>query len=58
VGDGYCRTSFHTITVYSITSHYLYTHIYTMEVNSSSGRIEKFNERPNTIFLKEFKANF
>jgi hypothetical protein len=29
-----------------------------MEVNSSSGRIEKFNERLGTIFLKEFKATF
>jgi len=32
--------------------------IYTMEVNSSSGKIEKFNERPGTISLKEFKATF
>jgi hypothetical protein len=29
-----------------------------MEVSSSSGRIEKFNERPCTISLKEFKATF
>jgi len=29
-----------------------------MEVNSSSGIIEKFNERPGTISLKEFKAIF
>jgi len=29
-----------------------------MEVNNSFGRIEKFNERPSTIFLKEFKATF
>jgi hypothetical protein len=29
-----------------------------MEVNSSSGRIEKFNRRPCTISLKEFKATF
>jgi len=34
------------------------TPIYTMEVRSSSGRIEKFSERPGTISLKEFKANF
>jgi hypothetical protein len=27
-----------------------------MEVRSSFGRIEKFNGRPCTIFLKEFKA--
>jgi hypothetical protein len=29
-----------------------------MEVNSSSGRIEKFNKRPGTISLREFKATF
>ncbi len=29
-----------------------------MEVNTSSGRIEKFNERPGTISLREFKATF
>jgi hypothetical protein len=29
-----------------------------MEVNNSSGRIEKFSERPGTISLKEFKATF
>jgi hypothetical protein len=34
------------------------TPIYTMEVNSSSGRIEKFSGRPGTISLKEFKATF
>jgi len=34
------------------------TPIYTMEVSSSSGRIEKFSKRPNTISLKEFKATF
>jgi hypothetical protein len=34
------------------------TPIYTMEFNSSSGRIEKFNGRPGTISLKEFKATF
>jgi hypothetical protein len=34
------------------------TPIYTMEVSSSSGRIEKFNGRPCTIFLREFKATF
>jgi hypothetical protein len=32
--------------------------IYTMEVNISSGTIEKFSRRPSTIFLREFKANF
>jgi hypothetical protein len=34
------------------------TPIYTMEVNSSSRRIEKFNEKPGTISLREFKATF
>jgi hypothetical protein len=34
------------------------TPIYTMEVNSSSGRIEKFSGRPGTISLREFKATF
>jgi hypothetical protein len=34
------------------------TPIYTMEVSSSSERIKKFNKRPDTISLKEFKATF
>ncbi len=34
------------------------TPIYTMEVNNSSGRIEKFSGRPGTISLREFKATF
>jgi hypothetical protein len=29
-----------------------------MEVNSSPRRIEKFNKKPSTISLKEFKATF
>ncbi len=29
-----------------------------MEVNNSSGRIEKFSGRPGTIFFKVFKATF
>jgi len=29
-----------------------------MEASSSSGRIKKFNERPSTISLREFKATF
>jgi len=29
-----------------------------MQVSNPSGRIEKFNRRPGTIFLKEFKATF
>ncbi len=32
--------------------------IYTMEVSSSSKRFKKFNERPSTISLREFKATF
>jgi hypothetical protein len=32
--------------------------MYTMEVNNSFGRIEKFSGRPCTMFLKEFKATF
>ncbi len=35
-----------------------FTPIYTMEVSSSFGRIEKFNRRPGTISLREFKATF
>ncbi len=34
------------------------TPTYTMEVSSSSGRIEKFSGRPGTISLREFKAIF
>jgi hypothetical protein len=34
------------------------TPIYTMEVSSFSWRIENFNRRLGTIFLKEFKATF
>ncbi len=34
------------------------TPIYTMEVSSSSRRIEKFSERSGTISLREFKATF
>jgi hypothetical protein len=29
-----------------------------MEVNNSFGRIEKFNGRPSTISLREFKVAF
>jgi hypothetical protein len=57
VGYACYRTNFHTIIVYSTASRDLYTH-YTMEVNNSSGRIEKFNKRPSSISLKEFKATF
>jgi hypothetical protein len=32
--------------------------IYTIKVNSSSGRIKKFSERLGTISLKEFKVTF
>jgi hypothetical protein len=34
------------------------TPIHTMEVSSSSGRIEKFSRRLGTISLREFKATF
>ncbi len=52
-----CHTSFHTITVYSTTS-LISTPIYTMEVSSSSRRIEKFSGRLGTISLREFKGTF
>ncbi len=42
------------ISLQNVTS----TPIYTMEVNSSSGRIEKFSGRPSTISLREFKVTF
>jgi hypothetical protein len=42
------------IQVQAITS----TPIYTMEVNSSSRRIEKFNGRLGTSSLREFNATF
>ncbi len=35
-----------------------FTPIYTMEVRSSSRKIEKFNGRLGTIFLREFKTIF
>jgi len=47
-----------TLTLYIPLQIMTSTPIYTMEVSSSSGRIEKFNERPSTISLKEFKATF
>jgi hypothetical protein len=34
------------------------TPIYTMEVNSSSGKIKKFSKRLGIIFLREFKVTF
>ncbi len=34
------------------------TPIYTMEISNLFRRIEKFNERPGTISLREFKATF
>jgi hypothetical protein len=57
MGYAYCRTNFHTITVYSITI-VTFTPVYNMEVNSSFGKIEKFSGRLGTIFLREFKATF
>jgi hypothetical protein len=35
-----------------------FTPIYTMEVNNSFRKIEKFSKRPNSISLTEFKATF
>jgi len=32
--------------------------MYTMEVNNSSGKIEKFNKRLGNISLRELKATF
>jgi len=52
-----CYTYFRTIIVYSVASCDFST-IYTMEVSSSSGRIEKFSGRPSTISLREFKVTF
>jgi hypothetical protein len=46
VGYTYCRTCFHIITIYFA------------QQNISSGRIEKFNGRLGTIFLREFKVTF
>jgi hypothetical protein len=43
---------------YSLLHAVTSTPIYTMEVNNSSGRIEKFSGRPGTISLREFKATF
>jgi hypothetical protein len=34
------------------------TPIYTMEVSSSSGRIEKFSGRPGTYFFEGVQGNF
>ncbi len=34
------------------------TPVYTMEVNSSFRKIKKFNRRPSTISLREFKVTF
>jgi len=57
VGYACCHTCFHTIIVYSLQV-VTFTPICTMEINSSSRKIEKFNERLRTISLKEFKATF
>jgi hypothetical protein len=35
-----------------------FTRIYTMEVSSSFGRIEKFSKRPGSISWRDFKATF
>jgi hypothetical protein len=47
-------TSSPYISLQAITS----TPIYTMEVNNSSKRIDKFGGRSRSISLKEFKAIF
>jgi hypothetical protein len=43
---------------YTLLQAVISTPIYTMEVSSSSRRIEKFSGKPGTISLKEFKATF
>ncbi len=45
-----------TASLYILLQAVTSTPIYTMEVNSSSRRIEKFSERSGTISLREFKA--
>jgi hypothetical protein len=47
-----------TPSLYILLQAITFTPIYTMEVNNSTRKIEKFSERPGTIFLKEFKATF
>ncbi len=56
MGYAYCSTSFHTIT-YILLQAMTFTPIFTMEVKSSFGKIEKFSRTP-TISLREFKATF
>ncbi len=43
---------------YTLLQAVISTPIYTMEVNGSSRRIERFSGRPGTISLREFKATF
>ncbi len=57
MGYACCCTCFYTIIVYFATSRYFYTHVHHGGY-SSSGRIEKFSGKPNTISLKEFEATF
>jgi len=47
-----------TPSLYILLQVMTFTPINTMEVSSSSGRIEKFIGRPSTISLREFKATF
>jgi hypothetical protein len=47
-----------TLSPYILLQDIMSTPIYTMEVNSSSRRIEKFNRKLVTISLREFKATF
>jgi hypothetical protein len=57
MGYACCYTYVHTIT-YTPLQVVTSTPIYTMEVSSSSRRIEKFSGRLGTISLREFKATF
>jgi hypothetical protein len=47
-----------TSSLYILLQDVTSTPIYTMEISSSYGRIEKFNKRLGTISLKEFKVTF
>jgi len=47
-----------TSSLYTLLQAITSTPIYTMEVSSSYGRIEKFNKRLGTISLREFNVTF
>jgi len=57
MGYACCHTCFHIIT-YILLQVATSTPIYTMEVNSSSGKIEKFRRRLGTIFFEGVQGNF